>query len=155
MKKFLSKLTLPQKIIEVVCALLLLGMVLGPVLFWGQLPDQIPGHYNGAGEIDRWGDKWELLLLPVFGAILYLFLSFGCWLIGESARKRELPHSAYTWISGTKLVTIGTFAVLEWHSALARPMGTWLLPVVIALLAVLMTGFFVSALRFAKKQKKE
>lgn len=154
MRKFLSGLTPPQKIIEAVCAVLLLGMVLGPLLFWGRLPDQIPGHYNGAGEIDRWGDKWELLILPVFGFFMYAVLSAACWLIGESARKRELPHSAYTWISGTKLVTIGTFAVLEWHSALARPMGTWLLPVVIALLAVLMTGFLISALRFARKQKK-
>ena len=153
MKKFLSELTLPQKMIEGVCAVVLLGMILGPILFWGCLPEQIPGHYNGAGEIDRWGDKWELLLLPVFGTILYLFLSFGCRLIGESVRKGELPQAAYTWMAGTKLVTIGTFGVLEWHSALARPMGTWLLPVVIALLAALITGFLVSALRFARGKK--
>lgn len=155
MKKFLSKLTLPQKIIEGVCAVVLLGMILGPILFWGRLPEQIPGHYNGAGEIDRWAERWELLLMPVFGALMYLLLSFCCWLIGESVRKGELPRSAYTWITGTKLVAIGTFAVIEWHSAAARPMGTWFLPVVIALLAVLITGFLISALRFARHQKRE
>lgn len=153
--KRISNLTLPQKILEGVCLAVLAGLILGPILFWGRLPDQIPGHYNGAGEIDRWGDKWELLLLPVFGVLMYLSLSFCCWLVGEFARKGEAPQSAYTWLAGTKLVVIGTFAVIEGHSALARPMGTWLLPVDIALMAVLITGFLISALRFARRQGKK
>lgn len=148
------RLTPLQKGIEGLCLALSAGMLLGPLLFWSRLPDRIPGHYNGAGEIDRWADKWELLLLPVFGVLLYLFLSFCCWLVGEAARKGEAPRSAYTWLAGIKLVVIGTFAVIEWHSALARQLGTWLLPADIALLAVLMTGFLISALRFARKQGK-
>lgn len=155
MKQSLSRLTLPQKIIESACAVILAGMILGPILCWSRLPDRIPGHYNGAGEIDRWGDKWELLLLPVFGVLMYAFLSFCCWILKEAARKGEAPRSAGGWMAGMKLVVIGTFAVIEWHSALARPMGTWPLPVVIGLLAVLMTGFLVSALRFVRNQKKE
>lgn len=147
--------TLPKKILEGVCLALLIGMVLLPVLFWNCLPDQIPGHYNGAGEIGRWGSKWELFLLPVFGVLMYMLLSFCCWLIGESAGKGELPQSAYTWLTGTKLITIGTFAVIEWHSALARPMGTWLLPVDGALLAAMIAGFLISALRFAGKRGKK
>lgn len=154
MKK-LSRLTPPQKVIEGLCLALLAGMILGLVLFWGRIPDQIPGHYNGAGEIDRWGSKWELLILPVSGVLMYLLLSFCCWLIGESVRKGELPRPAYTWIAGTKLVMVATFAVIEWHSAAARPMGTWLLPVDTALLAALMTGFLLSALRFAGRRGKE
>lgn len=153
MKK-LSGLTLPQKVIEGLCGAILLGMVLGPVLFWGRLPGRIPGHYNGAGEIDRWAGKWELLLLPVFGAVMYVFLTFCCALIGEAVKRGEAPPSACTWISGTKLVVIGTFAIIEWHSAVARPMGTWLLPADIALLAVLMTGFLVSCIRFAAGRGK-
>lgn len=150
-----SALTLPQKLIEGACAVILAGMILGPALFWSRLPERIPGHYNGAGEVDRWGDKSELLILPVFGLLMYALLTFCCWLIGEAARKGELPRSAYTWISGTKLIAIGTFAVIEWHSAAARPLGTWLLPADGVLLAILMTGFLISALRFARKRKKE
>lgn len=29
------------------------------------LPDKIPAHYNYLGEIDRWGSKYETLILPV------------------------------------------------------------------------------------------
>lgn len=30
------------------------------------LPEQIPAHYNLAGEIDRWGSRLEILILPLF-----------------------------------------------------------------------------------------
>ena len=146
-----ARLTLPQKIIECACAAVILGMILGLLLFWSQIPDRIPGHYNSAGEIDRWGDKWELLLLPSCGVFLYCIIS-AVWI---PIKNSELPRSAYTWLAGTKVVMMGAFAVIEWHSALSRPMGTWLLPVVIALLALLMTGFLVSVLRFVRNQKKE
>ncbi|QPQ28961.1 DUF1648 domain-containing protein [Lysinibacillus sp. JNUCC 51] len=34
-------------------------------VMWGKLPEEIPGHFNGAGEVDRWGSKmlWILLVL--------------------------------------------------------------------------------------------
>ena len=28
------------------------------------LPEKIPAHYNFAGEIDRWGSKFETLIFP-------------------------------------------------------------------------------------------
>ena len=28
------------------------------------MPDTVPLHYNAAGEIDRWGSKYESLLFP-------------------------------------------------------------------------------------------
>ena len=30
------------------------------------LPERIPAHYNLAGEIDRWGSRLEIFILPVF-----------------------------------------------------------------------------------------
>lgn len=30
------------------------------------LPERIPAHYNLTGEIDRWGSRLEILILPVF-----------------------------------------------------------------------------------------
>ena len=44
------------------------------------LPDQIPVHYNAAGEIDRWGSKYEQLVIGVAfsasGWILWLVSKF-------------------------------------------------------------------------------
>ena len=63
-------------ILLVLCAAPILTAVVG-VQF---LPDQIPVHYNAAGEIDRWGSKYEELVLGVCfslsGWILWLVSRF-------------------------------------------------------------------------------
>lgn len=42
--------------------------------FGGKLPEKVPGHYDASGKVDRWGSKWELLILPGVGAILALLM---------------------------------------------------------------------------------
>lgn len=37
---------------------------------WNQLPDKVPVHWNIRGEIDRFGEKIELLLIPIFLPLL-------------------------------------------------------------------------------------
>src|SRR5690606_35992435 len=45
-----------------------IALVLLPFLYlaliWKQLPGQVPMHYNLQGEVDRYGDKTELLSIP-------------------------------------------------------------------------------------------
>ena len=40
------------------------------------LPEQIPAHYNFAGEIDRWGSKYETLLFPAITILMGFFMLF-------------------------------------------------------------------------------
>lgn len=44
------------------------------IVMWDQLPGKIPAHYNVRGEVDRWGEKWELVLLAVIGGFTLGFL---------------------------------------------------------------------------------
>ncbi|WP_313150360.1 DUF1648 domain-containing protein [Lysinibacillus capsici] len=44
------------------------------ILAWGKLPDEIPGHFNGMGEVDRWGAKIELFILPFIGLFLWMLM---------------------------------------------------------------------------------
>ncbi|MED0973500.1 DUF1648 domain-containing protein [Bacillus paramycoides] len=44
------------------------------IIIWRNLPEQVPGHYNAAGVVDRWGTKWELLILPGIGVFILLFM---------------------------------------------------------------------------------
>ncbi len=37
---------------------------------WPQLPEQVPLHWNMKGEIDRFGSKWELLMIPFLLPVL-------------------------------------------------------------------------------------
>ena len=40
------------------------------------LPDLIPVHYNIKNEIDRWGSKYEILIIPIIIILLGHFLLF-------------------------------------------------------------------------------
>ena len=56
--------------------LLAFGIVAGVLLivatavYWPGLPDEIPTHFNFAGEADARGPKWTLLLLPALGVFM-------------------------------------------------------------------------------------
>ena len=50
-----------------------LGSILLLIFVWNKLPSEVPAHYNALGEVDRWGSKWELLILPSIGAFHYPF----------------------------------------------------------------------------------
>ena len=43
---------------------------------WNSLPEKVPMHWNGAGEIDGYGDKKELLsmIFMVVGISYFVFL---------------------------------------------------------------------------------
>lgn len=40
------------------------------IFVWSKLPDKVPAHYNALGEVDRWGSKGGLLVLPILGVFI-------------------------------------------------------------------------------------
>ena len=44
-------------------------------IFLTMAPDTIPVHYNAAGEIDRWGSKYEFLVMPVLTVLMGVFMA--------------------------------------------------------------------------------
>lgn len=57
----------------------IIAIVLLPFIYlayvWNQLPEKIPMHWNMQGEVDRYGDKAELLIIP-FLLPLLVYLIF-------------------------------------------------------------------------------
>lgn len=69
-----------------IIALMLLSVVtLG--IFLTLAPDTIPVHYNGAGEIDRWGSKYEFWLFPFFTVLMGVFMAFMAHREGKQGRE--------------------------------------------------------------------
>lgn len=68
------------------------------------LPDLIPAHYNIENKVDRWGSKYEILILPV---VIILFGQFSL-LMGRIAKKQE-PHGNNNKKNG---LIIGIFSLL-------------------------------------------
>ncbi|WP_375325704.1 SdpI family protein [Flagellimonas sp. GZD32] len=56
----------------------IIGIVLLPFVYlayiWNQLPQEVPLHYNIKGEIDRYGDKSELIMIPIMLPLLIYVL---------------------------------------------------------------------------------
>lgn len=73
------KLTIPktvsERIWDIIGYVSYIGAILFLILLWGDLPSEVPAHYNAAGDVDRWGSKWELVILPGIGLFLLLFLN--------------------------------------------------------------------------------
>jgi len=38
------------------------------------LPEQIPAHYNAAGQVDRWGSRYETLIFPAMTVLIGLIM---------------------------------------------------------------------------------
>lgn len=57
--------------------------------FFNQLPERIPIHFNGKGEVDGWGNKYTLWTLPAIGLFMYVFL-------GLMARLLRAKHSNWS-----------------------------------------------------------
>ena len=58
-----------QRIAGILAPLMLLGSIVYILIIWHKLPEQIPTHYNFAGEIDGYGGRGTLLLMPVIGLV--------------------------------------------------------------------------------------
>ena len=67
------KPTAADVIMEILSLVLMIGVSLYIFIRWSSIPDKIPMHYNFAGEIDRWGEKGELLFL--------IAIAWGIWLL--------------------------------------------------------------------------
>ena len=56
----------------------LIGIVLIPFIYlayvWDKLPEKVPMHWNIEGQVDRYGDKSELILIPLLLPLLIYVL---------------------------------------------------------------------------------
>lgn len=124
--------------LAVFCLLLLL---LFPIIYFGELPDTIPMHFNGRGEADGFGQKATLWLLPGLGLVLFLAMHFlqdrPEWynypvkITPENASRQYRVASRM--IRALKVVVMLIFAYLSWgtiqvalgHQATLHPAFLW------------------------------
>lgn len=136
---------------------ILVGIFIFLWINWGNLPEQIPGHYNASGAIDRWGNKSEIIILPIIAAILYAGLTLlerfpQIWNTGVTVtdeNKSRIYSVLKSMIITEKLIVIVVFAYLSIQQVSAKALPTLFLP----LFLVLMFGsiaFYIVKLNKAK-----
>lgn len=130
------------------------------VLFWSALPPLVPTHFGVTGEVDAWGDKRTILILPSVSLILYLMFTFACryphrfnypWPItAQNARQQyRLACSLLAWF---KAEVILLFSFMEWttiRTALGqvKGLGVAFIPVVLLIMFGTLGGYFYFAYR--------
>ena len=144
-----------DKLMNRLSLVVLLGTAVFLVLYWRDIPQKVPMHFNAAGQIDRWGSKAELLILPVIAWLLYLMMTVveqlpGAWNTGvkvtEENRERVYALLAHM-LSTLKFLTVVLFAWISLCCALTRPLPMWFLPVVLGALFGNMIWWLVRVFR--------
>ncbi len=76
------------KVLLITSVVILLPMLAGLIL-WNQLPEQMPIHWNAAGEVDGWSSR----AFAVFGMPLILLAFQWLCAIGTGADPKKASHS--------------------------------------------------------------
>ncbi|MDN4493411.1 DUF1648 domain-containing protein [Ureibacillus aquaedulcis] len=63
-----------EKIMDGIGILFFGAAIIFLMLNWNAIPGQVPAHFNGAGEVDRLGSKYELIILPIIGLFIYALM---------------------------------------------------------------------------------
>lgn len=73
--KIKVKPTQLTKSIEIVNYFLIVSFWIITILAYKHLPDEIPTHYNGLGEVDAYGDKSTIFFLPLMATVLFVIVN--------------------------------------------------------------------------------
>lgn len=126
-------------ILNILCWIILVSTMLFLIITWSKIPDTIPMHYDSAGNIDRFGSKLEILVLPIIILIVYTFITIiekfpEAWNTGVKVteeNKERVYSTLLHLISTIKFIMVGMVAYLTVHTALSLELSAWFTPIFI------------------------
>lgn len=93
---------------------MLVGMFGLALVTWPIAPEQIPVHWNAAGEVDRYGGKFEgLLLMPLIATALYLLLRFSPRIDPGRANYAQFANTYALIRVGSLVLIVALYGVLH------------------------------------------
>ena len=139
-------------IMNIIGVLALLGSTLFVIIMWSQIPDQIPTHYNFAGEADGYGGKGSLIFMMVLAWFVFILITVlmrfpNTWNMPvkvTAENKARLYSITRAMLEVIKMLVSLLFAVMLINAAIATPMPRFILIALIAamLLSIIM-GIFM------------
>jgi hypothetical protein len=128
--------------IDIICIALLFGTSIYLLISWGNLPDKIPGHYDALGNIDRWGSKNELIVLPIIAWIMFIGISVlerfpKVWNTGVKVTEENayrVYSTLYDMIKTLKLMLVIIFSFLTINSIHMTNLPKIFLPIMLILI---------------------
>ncbi len=127
------------KVLIITSIVILLPILVG-VIFWNQLPERVPSHWNLSGEVDGWSSKAFL----VFGMPLILLAVQWLCMLGTAADPKKQAHSEKViylilWIIPILSVALN---VISYLVALGKPVRVEIvMPVIIGLVLTIVGNY--------------
>ena len=104
-----------------IAAALIATTWLATILIYPRLPSQIPLHWNFSGQVDRYGSRENLLVMPATMVVVVLLFAALPWL---SPKRFEVNafRSTYLYIMVLLVALIGYLHALMVWAALSKPL---------------------------------
>ena len=149
--------TLANLILSILCVVILVASSVYIAAHWNSIPDEVPTHYNAAGEIDGYGGKGSILFLVLFGWGIYVSMVFFAVIIRWQLGHEKLPLKiaegmlAEDVLHQLNLICCANFSYLAVQSARLQRAGAWYLPLAIIATMIPMAIFFVRCIRMRRR----
>ncbi len=144
------------KAIEVLCILLVIGTFIHLELAWSNMPDVIPVHYGFDGQIDEWGSKSRILVVPVLMLVLCVGIDIverhpKWWSTGgiqiTDRNRVDVYHAFGSMLASVKgVIAVGLSAVSA-VQVNGTPQPWFLFPLFIAVLVLVVVFLIVQVYR--------
>lgn len=122
--------------INVLCLVMIIGIAIYLILNWANIPEKVPMHYNFAGKVDRFGNKSEIIILPIITVIMFSFMSViehfpQLWNTGVKVtdkNKEYVYRILKNMITTIKLIVVCVFTYLTMQTTLVIELPSMFLP---------------------------
>ncbi|KRE73664.1 DUF1648 domain-containing protein [Paenibacillus sp. Soil750] len=147
-------------ILDVISLFVIISMIAYVAYMWQDMPERIPMHFNGKGEIDGWGNKMSLIALPLIGVIIYVGLTllskvphvynYPSQITPQNARGQY--QNARLLINSLKTVIVILFGFIEWSVIQSGKEGNadlnwWVLGLILVMLFGTIIFFIIRSIK--------
>ncbi|WP_395016205.1 DUF1648 domain-containing protein [Robinsoniella peoriensis] len=128
--------------INMLCLIMIIGTAIYLIVNWTNIPENVPMHHNFSGEVDRFGNKSEMIILPILTVIMFSFMSVvehfpQLWNTGSKVtdkNKEYVYRILKNMITTLKLIVVCVFTYLTMQTALVIELPSLFLPAFILIL---------------------
>lgn len=158
--KIKIELTVTDKAVEIIGWFALLTIWVLVMSSYSNLPDTIPTHYNGMGKADGFGNKANILILPLIATILFVSISiinkfpyifnYPAKITVENALRQYT--NAIRMLRYVKLILVILFGLIAFETIQGANrqsfgLGVWFLPLTLGLIFIPLTYFITKLFR--------
>ncbi len=125
--------TIVNRILNILCLLVLIGITIYLIIRWNSMPKLIPTHFDFAGNVDSYGDKCSILIIPIMSWVLYILITViemfpAVWNTGVKVTEQN-KFRVYAilrlMLDIIKLIVVVSFAYITICSVEFMPLGVW------------------------------